>query len=112
MKKPWCAVFWSGRPTEDMMFSTAYAAGAPWNDTHWENKRFNELLVAARAELDEKKRRAMYVEMQRIVRDEGGVVVPMFAMDLAAATDKIRHGKLGVNWELDGFRCAERWWFA
>ncbi len=112
MKKPWCAVFWSGRPTEDMMFSTAYAAGAPWNDTHWENKRFNELLVAARAELDEKKRREMYVEMQRLVRDEGGVVVPMFAMDLAAATDKIRHGKLGVNWELDGFRCAERWWFA
>lgn len=112
MKKPWCAVFWGGRPTEDMMFSTAYAAGAPWNDTHWNNKRFNELLVAARAELDEKKRRQMYVEMQQLVRDDGGVVVPMFAADLSAATDKIRHGKLAVNWELDGFRLTERWWFA
>jgi peptide/nickel transport system substrate-binding protein len=112
MKKPWCAVFWGGRPTEDWMFSTAYAEDASWNDTFWKNKRFNELLVAARAELDEKKRRDMYVEMQRIVRDDGGVVVPMFASDLSAATDKIKHGPLAVNWELDGFRCAERWWFA
>jgi peptide/nickel transport system substrate-binding protein len=111
MKKPWCAVFWGGRPTEDMMFSTAYAADAAWNDTFWKNPRFNELLVAARAELDEKKRRQMYVEMQALVRDDGGVVVPMFAADLSAATDKIGHGKLAVNWELDGFRCAERWWF-
>ena len=70
MKKPWCAVFWGGRPTEDMMFSTAYASGAAWNDTAWEHKRFNELLVGARGELDEPKRRSMYVEMQRIVHDE------------------------------------------
>jgi peptide/nickel transport system substrate-binding protein len=111
MKKPWCAVFWGGRPTEDMMFSTAYAADASWNDTFWKNKRFNELLVAARAELDQSKRRNLYVEMQSIVRDDGGVVVPMFAADLSAATDKIEHGPLAANWELDGFRCAERWWF-
>jgi peptide/nickel transport system substrate-binding protein len=112
MKKPWCAVFWGGRPTEDMMFSTAYAEDASWNDTFWKNARFNELLVTARAELDESKRAAMYNEMQQIVRDDGGVVVPMFAADLSAATDKVAHGPLAANWELDGFRCAERWWFA
>ncbi len=111
MKKPWCAVFWGGRSTEDMMFSTAYAKGAAWNDTFWNHKRFNELLVAARAELDEKKRRGMYVEMQSIVRDDGGVVVPMFSADLSAASDKVGHGKLAANWELDGFRAPERWWF-
>jgi len=111
MKKPWCAVFWGGRPTEDMMFTTAYAKGAPWNDTHWENARFNELLLQARAELDETKRRNMYAEMQSIVRDDGGVVVPMFSADLAAATDKIGYTKLAADWELDGFRAPERWWY-
>ncbi|HSS64722.1 MAG TPA: ABC transporter substrate-binding protein, partial [Gammaproteobacteria bacterium] len=45
LKKPWCAVYWGGRATEDWMFSIAYATGAPWNDTHWEHARFNELLV-------------------------------------------------------------------
>jgi peptide/nickel transport system substrate-binding protein len=111
MKKPWCAVFWGGRPTEDMMFSTAYAADAAWNDTSWQHKRFNELLIQARAELDETKRRAMYVEMQSIVRDDGGVVVPMFAAEMAATSDKIGHGPLAANWELDGLRAPERWWF-
>jgi peptide/nickel transport system substrate-binding protein len=111
MKKPFCAVFWGGRATEDMMFSTAYAKGVAWNDTFWDHPRFNELLVAARAELDENKRRGMYVEMQRIVSDEGGVVVPMFSADLAAASDKIGHGDLAANWELDGFRAPERWWY-
>ena len=111
LKKEWCAVFWGGRVAEDMMLSTAYAAGAPWNDTSWDNKRFNELLVAARAELDEARRRDMYAEMQGLIRDDGGVVVPMFAADLAAATDKLAHGPLAVNWEIDGFRGPERWWF-
>jgi peptide/nickel transport system substrate-binding protein len=111
MKKEWCAVFWGGRVAEDMMLSTAYAAGAPWNDTSWNNKRFNELLVSARAELDEAKRQSMYAEMQRLIRDDGGVVVPMFAADLAAATDRLGHGPMAVNWELDGFRGPERWWF-
>ncbi|MEJ2025489.1 MAG: ABC transporter substrate-binding protein, partial [Deltaproteobacteria bacterium] len=49
-KKEFCMSYWSGRPTEDMMFSVVYAANAPWNETHWKNKRFNELLIQARME--------------------------------------------------------------
>src|SRR5262249_50460483 len=51
MKKPWCLSYWSGRPTADLMFTTAYADGAAWNETDWKNARFNELLVATRPEL-------------------------------------------------------------
>jgi peptide/nickel transport system substrate-binding protein len=91
MQKPWVAVYWSGRPTEDWMFSIAYAAGASWNDTFWNHERFNQLLKLARAELDEQKRREMYVEMQRLVRDEGGVVVPMFANFVFAMSTKVQH---------------------
>jgi peptide/nickel transport system substrate-binding protein len=112
LKKPWCAVYWGGRPTEDWMFSTAYAAGAPWNDTFWEHERFNKLLLQARAELDEAKRRAMYVEMQTIVSNEGGVVVPMFNNYVMALSTKLGHEEMGGNWSLDGFRAVERWWFA
>jgi len=113
LKKPWCAVYWGGRPTEDWMFSTAYAAGAPWNDTFWEHERFNQLLVAARAELKEVKRREMYVEMQRLVRDEGGVVVPMFANYVFAMSNKVQHDEsMGADKDLDGTKGMERWWFA
>ena len=72
LRKPFCAVYWSGRPTEDWMFSTAYASGVEWNDSHFEHGKFNELLKAARSELDDSVRRQMYVEMQTIMNREGG----------------------------------------
>lgn len=113
MKKPFCAVYWGGRPTEDWMFSTAYASGAAWNDTFWENAHFNDLLLQARSELDEAKRAAMYHEMQNIVRTEGGVIIPVFASYVMAHSDKLQHPEVvGANWTLDGFRAIERWWFA
>lgn len=111
MKKSFCTVFWGGRVTEDMMFSTAYADSAAWNDTNWKHRRFNELLVAARGELDDAKRKTQYGEMQQLVRDEGGVIVPVFGQDIAGASKKIGFHKPAVNWELDGFRAAQRWWF-
>jgi peptide/nickel transport system substrate-binding protein len=111
-KKEWCGCYWTSRPTEDWMFSMAYAADAKQNDTKWKHPRFNELLIAARAELDDTKRREMYVEMQSLVRDEGGVVIHMFANNVEAISSKIRYENLAGNWELDGERCAERWWFA
>jgi peptide/nickel transport system substrate-binding protein len=104
--------YWSGRPTEDLMFSVAYAADAPWNDAHWDtSKRFNQLLVAAKAELDDKKRAQMYAEMQEICKDEGGTIVPMFAQIVEACSDKIGHGPISGHMEADGQRNAERWWF-
>ncbi|RMF33273.1 MAG: ABC transporter substrate-binding protein [Alphaproteobacteria bacterium] len=113
LKKPFCACFWSGRATEDWMFSTAYEKGVPWNDTYWDNERFNKLLYEARAELDSNKRREIYHEMQLIVRDEGGVVVPMYANWVDAASARLAHGPdIGNVWPMDNMRMAKRWWFA
>ena len=110
LKKPWCACYWGGYATEDLMFSTGYSDGAAWNDTHFKHKRFNQLLTIARSELDDTKRRDMYVEMQRIVRDDGGTVVPMFANNIDARTNKVAHGKVSGITALDGRRIIERWW--
>jgi peptide/nickel transport system substrate-binding protein len=104
--------YWGGRPVEDMMFSVAYADGAPWNDTFWSNKRFNELLVNARAELDEDKRRKIYGEMQEICRNDSGTVVPMFNQMVEASSDKLAHGPISAHMAMDGMRNGERWWFA
>ncbi|MCB8838593.1 ABC transporter substrate-binding protein [Aurantimonas sp. VKM B-3413] len=111
MKKPFCMSYWGGKATADWAFSVGYSEGAAWNDTHWKNDRFNKLLVEARSELDEKKRAEMYAEMQRLVRDEGGVVLPMFANYVDGLRKNVGHGKIASNWDLDGLRAAERWWF-
>ena len=112
MKKPWSFSYWGGRPTEDWMFSSVYAADASMNEAQWQNTRFNTLLKDARVELDEAKRAGMYAEMQAIVRDDGGSVIPLFANYVNAMSAKVAHGKVAANWDLDGFRAAERWWFA
>lgn len=113
MKKPFCATYWGGRPVEDQMFTTAYQTGAAWNESFWSNAKFDELLIAARSELDETKRRAMYQDMQQIVSFEGSTIIPMYnnyvmALSKALATPD----KVANNWNLDGFRAVERWWFA
>lgn len=113
LKKGWCACYWSGRATEDWMFSTAYESGVPWNDTAWENARFQELLLTARAELDSAKRKDMYTEMQALCSSEGGTVVPMYANYVDAKSTALAHGPdLGNNFQMDGSRLIERWWFA
>lgn len=113
LKKPWCASFWAGRPTEDWMFTQVYSAGASWNESMWQNERFNKLLVEARSELDETKRRDMYVEMQRILHDEGSAVIPLFGSYVQAVSDRIQLPEvIGNNLEFDGGKCAERWSFA
>jgi len=112
MKVPWSASYWSGRPTADWMFTIGWAAGGNWTETFWDNARFEELLVAGRAELDEGKRASIYWEMQSICRDEGGSVIPCFANNVDAASDKLgRPETMGGNFELDGSRSIARWWF-
>ena len=112
-KKPWVACYWSGRPTENWIFSQVYAADASWNDTFWKHDKFNKLLIQARAELDKEKRRAMYVEMQQIVHNDGGLILPLFLSSVFAHSEKVHVPELiGNNWELDGLKNAERWWFA
>ena len=113
LKKPWCACYWSGRATEDWMFSTAYETGVPWNDTGWENARFQELLLTARAELDSAKRKDMYTEMQMLMSAEGGTVVPMYANYVDAHSTKLANsGTIGNVFQMDSSRIMERWWFA
>ena len=96
------------------MLTTAYSSGAAWNDTFWDNARFNELLVAARAELDEDTRRAMYYEMQVILNEDGGAIIPMFANWTFVTNNTISTNgdQLASNWDMDGERWMERWSFA
>ena len=110
MQDSFSSVYWSGRATEDAMFTLAYSSGAEWNDTFWDNAQFNELLVSARAELDEPKRRQMYYEMQAILNDDGGAVIPMFANWAFATSSAVNTGEgFESTWDMDGERWMERW---
>ena len=113
LKKPFCMVQWGARPTPDVMFSLAYKDDAAWNESHWQNERFNVLLRQAKAELDQAKRAEMYREMCQLARDDGGTIIPMFTNFVYARRKNVRHsGNLAASWQCDGARACSRWWFA
>ncbi len=112
LKKPWCIVAWGARPTPDVMYSLAYKDDAAWNETRWKNPKFNEILLQAKAELDDTKRAEMYRDMALILRDDGGSVIPYFPNFVYARRSNVHHtGELAASWMMDGFRAASRWWF-
>jgi peptide/nickel transport system substrate-binding protein len=116
-KKPWCAAYWGGRPTEDWMFTSGYTSETEWNDTAWRDteasERFNDLVVEARGELDEARRAELYAECQRLIHDDGGAIVPMFANYISGLGPNVAHPEeVAANWDLDGHKNHERWWFA
>jgi peptide/nickel transport system substrate-binding protein len=112
LKHSWSTSYWNAGPTADHILTRAYGAEAAWNETMWKHPRFNMLLNEARGELDFNKAREMYWEMQEILHEEGSTVIPVFADELYAHSDKLAHGQLASNWEMDGFHLVERWWFA
>jgi peptide/nickel transport system substrate-binding protein len=77
-KKPFSESYWGGRPTQDQMYSTAYISSADWNDTRWKRPEFDKMIVTARGELDQEKRKKMYADIGMMMRDQGGLIVPFF----------------------------------
>lgn len=66
------------RPTADMIFSLFYKCDATWNESGWKNARFDRLLLEARREPDQQKRKQLYGEMQGLVRQYCGSSIPAF----------------------------------
>jgi peptide/nickel transport system substrate-binding protein len=110
MKKPFMATYWGGRPTTDFMLSLAYASNAATNETHWRREKFDELLIAARSELDQAKRKQMYADMQRMIHEDGGAIIPVFNNFIDAGSSKIRGFVPSPVQQMGGYRAFERVW--
>ena len=111
MKAPFCASYWGGRPTADQMLSIAYQSTAKWNETSWKRPDFDKLLIEARASLDTAKRKEMYGEMQKMIWEDGGAIIPMFIDYIEGGSDKVKGMKPHPMFDLMGQRIGERVWF-
>jgi len=92
---PFCASYWNGRPTQDMIYSTVYMSGAEWNETKYANPELDRMIIAARGELDVDKRRQLYREIGTVIRDDGGLICPAFNNFVDAIADNVE------GWEDD-----------
>lgn len=69
---------WNARPTADLMYATKHMSDSTQNETRYVNKKIDQLIIQARATLDETKRKAIWTELQMILHEEGGDLVPCF----------------------------------
>lgn len=110
LKNPFCCSYWDGRPTADIMLTTVYKSTANWNESHWNNPQFDKLLTEARSELDQTKRKQMYRELELLVRDDSGEIIPMFNNTLDAASSKIKGFVPMATLQMSGYRAPEKVW--
>ncbi len=90
MKEPLNVVSWNMRPTANAMLAIQFAPGGNWNDTFWNNERFGELLKLQLAETDPDKRHTMLCDMQELVHNGSGMVIPAHVNILDGVSDKIK----------------------
>ncbi|MDQ1849473.1 ABC transporter substrate-binding protein [Gemmobacter fulvus] len=108
--KPFCASYWGGRPVQDQMYSTAYLSTADWNDTKFFNPEFDALVLQARSESDQDKRKALYTQIATILWEEGGLICPMFNDWVEAHTEAVAGWFDDPAQELmNGFASAKTW---
>ena len=110
MVKPFVVSNWDSRPTANILFSTVLWGDAPWNESHWRNERFDQLLVEARATTDFDKRKAMYCEMQQMVQDDGGHSVMAFMNYTDARRSEVRGITPHPGGPLGFFKMARTAW--
>lgn len=109
-KQPFATSYWGGRSVQDQMYSTAYITGADWNDTRFLNPKFDQLVIAARGELNQTRRKEMYRDMAMMVHEDGGVILPMFNDTIDATGPKVGGWIPNPNAELmSGMAASECW---
>ena len=112
MKVPFCSVFWGNRPTADLQISTQFLSGGAWNDTHFKSARLDKLVVEARIELNEAKRREMYAESQRIISEEAGMVCFAVGDQMDGGSARLQGLESHARYDMNDNRLAEKGWFA
>jgi peptide/nickel transport system substrate-binding protein len=78
------------RPTPDILFSLLYASDAPWNESQFKSDKFDAMMVEARGTLDEAKRTDIYWEMQEMVANEAGTIIPAYLSNVDALSAKLK----------------------
>jgi peptide/nickel transport system substrate-binding protein len=98
------------RPTADALLTQFFKSDAPWNETGWKNDRFDNLLLAARAQTDVVRRTQMYADMQAMIHDDGGIGIPFFMSSIDGHSKKLKGLQAIPLGGLMGYMFAENVW--
>lgn len=100
------------RPTMDMLLTQFYLSNAANNECGWKNPHFDQLVVAARGENDVAKRKQMYGDIQEIIYNQSGVLIPCFVSMLDGYNKKLKGVEPWPSGMVMGYRFHEFAWLS
>jgi len=100
------------RPTLDLLLSQFYLSDAPNNESGWKNPQFDQLVIAARGEGDQAKRKQMYGDIQQLIYDHCGTIIPTFISSLDGYSNKVKGVEAWPSGMMMGYRFHEFAWLA
>lgn len=90
MKTPMHVTDWNMRPTANIMLSIAFAPDAEWNDSKWTSERMGTLLRSAWAETDPLKKKELHCEMQTLISEASGMIIPVHKNSVDGVSDTVK----------------------
>ncbi len=102
--------YWAGRTAATQMLAVAYQSDAAWNESHYRNPKFDQLLNQAKAELDESKRKQMIWDLQAMLHTDAVNVIPAFKNWIDAHSTKVGGHVPYELFDLDGGQIIENAW--
>jgi peptide/nickel transport system substrate-binding protein len=98
------------RPSADQLFTQFFKSDAPWNESGWKNEQFDQLVLAARAEPDDARRKKLYGDMQVLIHEKCGIGIPVFISFLDGHSGKVKGlGSVPIGGFM-GYMFAEHVW--
>ncbi|MDC7226955.1 MAG: ABC transporter substrate-binding protein [Spirochaetales bacterium] len=74
MNAPMLLTGWGGRPDPSMLLMLAYHSEGPWNESHINEPRVDELIGKILAEVDDTVRQGYYDELAKVFYDRGTIL--------------------------------------
>ena len=93
MQVPFYISWWPTLSDPETVMPVAFTASGIYNESGWSDPRAEELIAVARGEQDVEKRKALYAELQQLISEEGGVLIPYVAPLLQAVRKNV-HGHI------------------
>lgn len=82
---------WIHRENPIDLLSVAFKGDGPRNESHYKNPELDEAIEAASTELNKEKRQKAFTEIQRILRDDGGTIIPFFGADFSGLSQRTKN---------------------
>lgn len=80
---------WGFRPSIDETFMVAYHSTSKGNESNWHDPALDALVDEARGERNREKRMALYQQAQKLLMEEGAVIIPYFKPTLMAMRSNV-----------------------